>query len=86
MSEVHVDAHALRHGVAEEDIRYAWRNFVRLRHRGTPNEGQVLAIGPDRRGRLIQMVAVERAFGVLIYHAMRPPTERALRELGMVIR
>ena len=55
-------------------------------YRGAPNEGQILALGSDRRGRLVQMVAVERPFGVLIYHAMTPPTNNALAELGMTRR
>ena len=29
------------------------------------------------------MVAVERPFGVLVYHAMSPPTDKALIELGL---
>lgn len=83
MENVIVDEHAYKHGLQEEDIRYAWEHFIRLQHRGAPNEGQVLAVGSDRRGRLVQMVAVERSFGTLIFHAMTPPTTKALIELGL---
>lgn len=86
MGEVVVDEHAFKHGLEEEDIRYAWEHFVRLQHRGSPNEGQAVAIGCDQKGRLIQMVAVEKSFGVLIYHAMTPPTASALFELGLARR
>ena len=83
MEEVFIARHAFKHGLCEDDIRYAWDNFLRRQYRGAPNEGQVLAIGYDRKGRAVQMVAVERAFGVLIFHAMTPPTKGALEELGM---
>lgn len=83
MLEVFVDVHAFKHGVAEEDIRYAWSHFVCMQFRGAPREGEVLAIGPDRKGRLMQIVGVERSFGILIFHAMIPPTDKAYEELGI---
>ena len=83
MDQVFVDEHAYKHGLSEDEIRYAWQHFVRLVHRGAPNEGQVLAVGHDPTGRLVQLVAIERPFGVLIYHAMTPPTRNALHELGL---
>ncbi len=83
VASVVVDEHAFKHGLDEEEIRFAWDHFVRLVHRGSPDEGQILAVGWGFTGRLIQLVAVERPFGVLIYHAMTPPTHNALRELGL---
>ena len=83
MDEVVVAVHAYKHGLAEADIRYAWEHFLCRQYRGAPNEGQILAVGCDRSGRAMQLVAVERACGVLIYHAMAPPTDKALVELGL---
>ena len=81
--ELFIASHAFKHGLEEESILYAWNNFLRLQHRGSPHEGEVVAVGHDKSGRLIQMVAAEREFGYLIYHAMTPPTERVLIELGL---
>ena len=82
--EIIISEHAYKHGLDEESILYAWENFIRLQHRGAPNEGQILLVGSDKKGRLLQIVAVEREFGVLIYHAMTPPTNNALKEPGML--
>ena len=81
-----VAEHALKHGLLEDDIRYAWSNFVRMQHRGVPNEGEVVAVGYDQKGGFVQMVAAERPFGIVIYHAMKPPTMKVLVELGLVRR
>lgn len=81
MGSVSIHSHALKHGVREQDILWAWSNFVRKQHRQAPNNDQILAIGFDRTGRLVQMVGIVKPFGVLIYHAMTPPTEKAFNEL-----
>lgn len=81
MGSVFIHSHALKHGVCEQDILWAWSNFIRKQHRKAPNNDQILAIGFDRTGRLVQMVGIVKPFGVLIYHAMTPPTEKALNEL-----
>lgn len=86
MEEPIVAEHALKHGLSEEDIRYAWSNFVRKQYRGAPNEGEIVVVGYDRRGRFIEIVAAEREFGTIIYHAMQPPTTNVLAELGLVRR
>ena len=79
-----ISEHAYKHGLDEESIRYAWSNFVCVQYRGAPNEGEMFVIGCDKKGRLLQMVGIERNFGVLIYHAMTPPTRKALLELGLL--
>ena len=84
--ETVVAEHALKHGLTEDEIVYAWGNFIKMQRRKTPNENQVAAIGYDRRGRLIQMVATEIPNGVLIYHALTPPTAKVLIELGFARR
>ena len=83
MDDLIIDEHALKHGLEPEDIEYAWCNFVAKAFRGAPNEGEVIAVGYDGRGRFVEMVGVERPFGTVIFHAMTPPTRNALRELGM---
>jgi hypothetical protein len=46
---------ARKHGVADEDITHAVRNPIRL----VAGEGRVLVIGPDRAGRLLEVVVLD---------------------------
>ena len=71
MEEPIVVEHALKHGLSEEDIRYAWSNFVRKQYRGAPNEGEIVVVGYDRRGRFIEIVAAEREFGPIYFEQVR---------------
>lgn len=81
--ETFIDEHAFKHGLKASDIEYAWEHFVALQHRKTPNENEIVAVGYNAAGRLIQMVAVEKPYGTLIIHAMKPPTQKVLKELGL---
>ena len=83
MDEVVIVEHALKHGVSPEDIEYAWEHFHKKQYRGAPNEGEIVLVGPDRKGRALQIVAAERDCGAVIFHAMRPPTHKVLAELGL---
>lgn len=84
MDEPLVFEHALTHGISEEDILHAWRNAIDA-VTVVRKDGNVdyVAVGPDRSGRLVEMVAREKTWGLLIYHANTPPTPRARRELGI---
>ncbi len=82
--DIDVAEHALKHGLTESEILYAWENFLRKQHRQTPNEDVVVAVGVTQSGDLIQMVAIDKPWGTLIYHALKPPTMKVLIELGMV--
>jgi hypothetical protein len=83
MIAVFVHPHALKHGLSEDDILYAWDNFVRKQHRESPEEDKILVVGYNRSGQLFQMVGREARDSVLIYHAMTPPTTNVLIELGL---
>lgn len=82
MFEIQVHPHELKHGLIEKDILEAWSNYVSMRNRDIPRTDQIIAIGVDRLGRLVQMVGVIKEDGVLIYHAVTPPTNKLLMELG----
>lgn len=82
MGRIIIHPHALSHGLSEEQIRYAWISFVRKQRRSAPNEDHVAAIGCDPGGVAIQMVGVVIAGGIMIYHAMTPPTRKLMAELG----
>jgi hypothetical protein len=81
--DIEIHPHALKHGLTESNIRYAWKNYVKRMYRQAPNQEQIFAIGCDLAGRMIQMVAVDTLDSVIIYHAMTPPTEKMIRELGL---
>ncbi len=80
---VRVHGDALKHGLGKEDILYAWDHRIATRYRDAPREGEVIAIGPDPRGRLLQMVGVEDWGDAVIIHAMSPPTRKMMNELGL---
>ena len=80
---VDVDEHALIHGLSEDEVRHAWENSLRKQHRPAPNEDYAAAIGVTQAGDMVQMVAVQNENGYLVFHAMKPPTEKVLRELGL---
>ncbi|MBO4364884.1 MAG: hypothetical protein J5804_01160 [Eggerthellaceae bacterium] len=80
---VMVAEHALKHGLSEADIRYAWKNYIRMQQRPAPKEEYVAAVGYTRTGVLIQMVAIAVEDGHLVIHAMAPLTNKVLKELGM---
>lgn len=84
--EIMIHTHALKHGVSEEDIRFAWEHFIRQRYRDVPNNEQVVAVGVGHNGEFIQMIGVLESDAILIYHALTPPTGKVLRELGLVRR
>lgn len=84
--DVIIVEHAFKHGLSASDISHAWDNFIRMQHRGAPHEGEIILVGYDKSGHLIELVAAERPFGIVIFHAMRPPTRNMLIELGMTRR
>lgn len=83
MLEIYVHPHALKHGLESEDIKCAWRQYFRQRRRAEGDGTQIVSVGLDCRGRLIQMIGVVTQDGIMIYHALTPPTENVLAELGL---
>ena len=70
--------------VSKQDAIDAWYDCVKSAPRLGKDPGEYLAIGFDRKGRQIELVAVRNADGdFLIYHAMTPPSANARRELGL---
>lgn len=85
MYDVYVHPHATCHGLSEEEILFAWVNFVRRQPRKAPNEDRIVCVGYGMKTATpIQMVAASKDYGVLIYHAMTPPQKSVLRELGLL--
>ncbi len=86
MDRIYVDDRvSMRHPeIRNQDAIDAWINCVRSRPRLEKNPDEYLAVGVDKKGRFIEMVAIRDPEGDwLIYHAFTPPTNNALRELNM---
>lgn len=62
---------ARKHGVEDADIQHAWRNAMRLVEYEYLGEDRPLVIGPDRHGRLPELVAVPAQAPVRIIHPDR---------------
>lgn len=75
----------LRHpDLTEDDVLTAWNNTLRWVERSRSAFDEIMAVGLTARGKALEMVGVYRSDGTwLIYHAMCPPTEKALREVGL---
>ena len=76
---------ALRHGLSETAISYAWESLVRCRQRQSNEEPpRWIAIGILPDGRIAELVAFESLTGEwYIFHAMTPPTAKFINELGL---
>ncbi len=81
---------ARKHAVADEDIDHAWDNAIRVVEFEYDGEERLLVIGPDRNGRLLELVAVPAKGPTMIIHAdnLRAKFFDYLRrgELGMATR
>ncbi len=66
-----VRASARKHGIDDADIEHAWANAIRLVEYDYEGEDRLLAIGPDRHGRMLELVAVPAAEPTRIIHADR---------------
>lgn len=71
----------------DEDVFSAWKNaFVFIeRTNAEMHESLLVAVGFDKRNRMIEMVAVIEENGtVFIFHAMTPPSKKTLHEAGIL--
>ena len=87
MDSVVVDARvSKRHPkIKDSDVLSAWGNAISVIRRDTSEKDFFVVIGSDSKGRLIEMVAAEEVSGTKrIFHAMTPPSEISLKELGLV--
>ena len=84
MDTLFIHEHALKHGLTDEEIRHAWRNaFVTgIRKR---NDGfiDILVAGFSQNGKPIEMVGRQKNFGVLVFHANTPISQRMRDELEL---
>ena len=45
MQEIYIHPHALKHGLSEDEIKEAWRNFVAQTKRLMPKDDQIVCVG-----------------------------------------
>lgn len=62
---------ALKHGIDDADIQHAWTNAIRLVDYDYDGQDRLLVIGPDRHGRMLELVAVPVDEPTRIIHADR---------------
>ena len=66
-----VTTSARKHGIDNADVQHAWTNAIRLVEYDYNGEERLLAIGPDRHGRMLELVAVPADEPTRIIHADR---------------
>jgi uncharacterized DUF497 family protein len=71
---MHFAASARKHGVPEEDALHAMRHPLAQLEQSYDGESRMLVIGPDRSGRLLEIVVVPSRDPDRVIHvdAMRP--------------
>ena len=72
---------ARRHGIDDADVHHAWVNAMRLIEYDHEGEDRLLVIGPDRQGRMLELVAVPAGEPTRVIHAdrLRPKFHDYLR-------
>jgi hypothetical protein len=84
---VHPRVHERHPEIEEADALDAWGNCIRSVPRIAKNPNEHIAVGVDRKGRLIELIAIwSPADGWLIFHALTPPTKKSLAELQIIRR
>jgi len=68
---VEIRQSARRHGIEDADIQHAWANAMRLIEYDYEGEDRLLVIGPDRQGRMLELVAVPAEQPARVIHADR---------------
>jgi hypothetical protein len=76
LPEAQIFASARKHGVDDEDIRHALRNWIGV---ADEDDDVVLYLGPDRAARLIEVGVRGDEDGIRIVHAMRPARDHRFR-------
>jgi hypothetical protein len=68
---VEIRQSAREHGIDDADIEHAWTQAMRLVEYDYDGEDRLLVIGPDRHGRMLELVAVPAQEPTGIIHADR---------------
>ncbi len=72
---------ALKHGLQEDEVVFAWQNVFEFRRRsGNKLPAHYLALGTLPCGKLVELVAYSTGCEWVIFHAMSPPTPGVMKE------
>lgn len=81
---VHPRIHERHPEISEEDVLHAWEKCLRSMPRLAKNPSEYVAVGIDGKGRVLELIVLRNDNGSwLIYHALTPPTDNVLREMGL---
>ena len=70
--------------VSKEDAATAWRNRLASAPAFEKEPGRHIAIGVDGKGRLLELVAVQKGLNAwLVIHAQCPPQNDIRQRLGL---
>jgi len=76
--------HSRHPEIEDADVFSAWRNAISVVRRETSEKDFLVVVGTDMNGRLLELVAAQQEGGqLLVFHAMTPPSEKTLREVGL---
>ena len=81
--QVHPRIHERHPAISEKDVICAWSFPLVSAIRSGAAYDDLVVVGGDGQGRLLELVAVREEDSWLIYHANTPPTKRVLKELGL---
>ena len=82
MARIHPRVSERHPELSEDDVRHAWDNrFAEATRSDVAGYWQVIAIGADQKGRLVEMVASLQGGDWLVFHAFTPPTKKAMDEI-----
>lgn len=87
MEDIVIDRHMRnRHPeIEDDDVRSAWKNTISVVCRETSEKDFYVSVGVDSKGRLLELVATKDSSGAFhIFHAMTPPSDKTLREVGLM--
>ncbi len=78
---VHPRIHRIHPELSDEDVKTAFNGIFKHVHR---LDGDLVGVGMDGKRRMVEMIARYDDDAVIVYHAFTPPTQKVMRELGMM--
>lgn len=78
---IHPRIHRKHPELSDKDVEAAFNGIIRHVHRAS---GECVGVGVDSRGRLIELVFRECEDGIVVYHALTPPTNNIMKTFKMI--
>lgn len=67
--------------LGDDDVKAAFKSIFKHIHR---TSGECVGVGMDSKQRLVELVFRECGEGIIVYHALTPPTHNVMKALGMI--